>query len=60
MVKVGDKIQIIKMDGEPQYNGKNGTVELIDSMNQIHGTWGGLAVIPEKDEFIILEDQNNE
>lgn len=26
MLKVGDKIEIISMEGEPQYSGKTGTV----------------------------------
>ena len=29
-LKVGDRIRIIRMDGEPQYSGKTGTVDLID------------------------------
>lgn len=55
--KVGDKIRIIRMNdpysGE-KYAGKEGYVTHIDSTGQLHGTWGGLAVIPEEDEFIIL------
>ena len=50
-VKVGDTIRIIEMNGEPQYTGKVGVVEHIDSMGQIHGTWGGCAIIPELDKF---------
>ena len=57
MVKVGDRIRIIRLDDpytpEP-YNGREGVVKYIDSMGQLHGTWGGLAVIPEEDEFIVL------
>lgn len=30
MVEVGDYIKIIQMNGEPQYSGKKGIVELID------------------------------
>lgn len=37
------------------YNGKTGRVNHIDDQGQIHGTWGGLAVIPGVDEFIILQ-----
>ena len=55
MVAVGDKIRIIYMDGEPDYYGKEGTIQMIDSMGQLHGTWGGLAVIPESDSFEIIE-----
>jgi len=54
---VGNKIQIIKMDDEfagDRYNGKTGTIEYIDSLGQLHGTWGGLAIIPEIDIVIKL------
>lgn len=54
-VKPGDKIRIIKMVGEPHYSGREGVVELIDGIGQIHGTWGGLAVIPNEDKFEIIE-----
>ena len=56
MVKVGDKIKIIYMEGEPQYSGKTGIVELIDDIGQIHGTWGGCALIPNVDKFEIVEE----
>ena len=54
-VKVGDKIRIVKMDGEPWNDGKEGIVEMIDGIGQLHGTWGGVAVIPEIDEFKIIK-----
>lgn len=54
MAKVGDWIRIICMDGEPQYTGKEGAVTHIDGMGQIHGTWGGCALIPEADRFEIV------
>ena len=52
---VGRKIRIIKMIGEPQYAGKVGICEYIDSCKQLHGTWGGLAIQPDKDIFEILD-----
>ena len=52
--KVGDTIKITAMRGESQYTGRTGTVEYIDDRGQLHGTWGGLAVIPEEDEYIII------
>ena len=58
-IKIGDTIKIIKMDGEPQYTNREGVVTYIDDAGQIHGTWGGCAVIPEVDEFIILEHSTN-
>lgn len=53
-VKVGDKIRIIYMDGEPQYTGTEGVVRFIDSLNQIHGDWGGCALIPGVDQFEVI------
>lgn len=50
-VKVGDRIRIIEMKNEPQYNGKDGIVEHIDDIGQIHGSWGGCALIPGVDKF---------
>jgi len=55
--KPGDTIKIIKMDGEPHYTGKVGTVEHIDSIGQIHGTWGGCALIPETDIWEVIEEK---
>ena len=54
MAKVGDKIKIIEMKDEPSYNGKEGEVLFIDDIGQIHGTWGGCALIPEVDKFEII------
>ena len=53
-VKIGDTIKSIKMDGEPQYTNREGVVTHIDDAGQIHGTWGGCALIPEIDMFVIL------
>ena len=53
-VKIGDTIKIIKMEGEPQYTDREGVVTHIDDAGQIHGTWGGCAIVPEIDDFIIL------
>lgn len=55
-MKVGDKIRIIDMDGEPQYAGREGIIELIDDAGQLHGTWGGLAVIPGVDKIEKVEE----
>ena len=61
-VKIGDTIRIIRMDDQGgkdlrarEYNGQTGIVEYIDSIGQLHGTWGGLAIIPEVDEFEIVQ-----
>lgn len=55
---IGDTIRIIKMNDAlsgARDNGREGVVEGIDSLGQLHGTWGGLAVLPEEDEFIIIK-----
>ena len=55
MYRVGQTIKIIRMQDDfagDQYNGKTGTIEYIDSLGQLHGTWGGLAIIPEIDIVI--------
>lgn len=54
-VKVGDKIRILHIDGEMNYDGAEGVVRRIDSVGQLHGTWGGLAVIPDLDRFEVIE-----
>ena len=59
-IHVGDKIKIIHMDGEPHYKGREGVVTHIDDAGQIHGTWGGCAIVSEVDEFIILEHPVNQ
>ena len=58
-VKAGDKIRIISMEDvrANDYNGKEGIVEYIDSIGQLHGTWGGLAVIPECDTFVVVNSK---
>ena len=42
------------MKSDPQYNGKDGTVTRVDYLGQLHGTWGGLAVIPSEDKYEII------
>ena len=68
IVKKGDVIRIDHMDDNapsftfskgkdksaPAYDGKTGTVDYIDDSGQIHGTWGGLALIPGVDRFTIV------
>lgn len=54
---VGKTIKIISMKGEPQYSGKEGVVKFVDDMGQLHGSWGGLAVQPENDNFEIIKEE---
>ena len=56
-VQIGDKIQIIEMNGEPQYTGKEGIVDRIDDAWQIHCTWCGCALIPECDTFKVIRSE---
>ena len=57
-VKVGDHIKILNMEGEPQYKDREGMITHIDDAGQIHGTWGGCALIPEIDTFILIPLNN--
>lgn len=64
-ISQGDIVHIIKMDDSngfdknaAMYAGKTGTVRYIDSMGYLHGTWGGLALIPEVDEYEVIGHDN--
>lgn len=52
-VKPGDIIHIYHMFGESSYRDREGVVKFIDDMNQIHGTWGGLALMFDDDWEIV-------
>lgn len=54
MAQVGDKIRILYMKGEPEYTGKEGIVKMIDDAGQLHGSWGGCAIVPIVDLYTIL------
>jgi hypothetical protein len=54
--KVGDIIHIYNMFGEPGYAGREGVVRHIDDIGQIHGSWGGCALVGT-DDFVILKDE---
>lgn len=59
--KVGDKIRIISLaDEDESYFGKEGVIDHIDDLGQLHGTWGGLAIIPESDKFEIISESLTE
>lgn len=56
--EVGMKVFIIHIvDDIQDYYGRVGVITHIDDIGQLHGTWGGLALIPSIDDFIILEDE---
>ena len=52
-VKPGDVVHIYHIFGESEYKDCEGIVKYIDDMNQIHGTWGGLALLFDDDWEII-------
>lgn len=59
-VKVGDRIRILHLrDEDTRYDGREGTVEFIDAIGQLHGSWGGPAVIPEVDSFMVISSNVN-
>ena len=55
MIEIGDRIIINYMEGEPNYWGREGIVTSIDSMGYLHGTWGGLAVLPNEDDYTLIK-----
>lgn len=54
-VKVGDKIRIIYMEGEPNYTNQIRTIKFIDDAGQLHFKEGGLAVIPRTDIYEVIK-----
>lgn len=52
---LGKNIEIVDMQGEPHYAGKRGVVDYVDSIGQLHGTWGGCALIPDVDDFKVVD-----
>lgn len=53
--KEGMKVRIIHLQGEDgRYDGREGIITHIDDRGQLHGTWGGLAVLPKEDDFEII------
>lgn len=58
MVEIGDTIRIDYMEGEPDYTGREGIVKSIDDAGQIHGTFGGCAVIPGTDSFTVIKKKD--
>jgi hypothetical protein len=53
---LGKQVKIIHLEGEDgRYDGKTGTVSYVDDMGDLHGTWGGLAIIVDCDKFEVLD-----
>jgi hypothetical protein len=63
---VGKRIRVINLAEEPdiinkRYSGRTGVIDYVDDMGQYHIKWddggtGGLAVIPDVDDFEILDE----
>ena len=60
--KVGDRIRIVRMEGEPEYSGREGVIEHISHAYEIvgepeafHGTWGFKSVYPDLDKIEIIQ-----
>lgn len=62
-MKVGDKIRVIRMDDsngkDPEVhrmNGVVGTIDHIDDMGYIHLKGYSLSVLPDVDEYELVDD----
>ena len=55
---IGDRIRINDLKDIPSddSNGSTGTLEDIDSLGHLHGTWGGLALIPGIDDLSVIKN----
>lgn len=62
-MKVGDRLKIIDMAGEPHYAGREGVITYIskDPYGEVsvEGTWGGLSVYPSQDTIVIISKEEN-
>ena len=57
--EVGMKIFIIHIvDDAEDYFGRVGYITHIDDIGQLHGTWGSLALVPDLDNFIVVEEED--
>ena len=44
-------------DDNPRYAGKVGVIDYIDSEGHLFGTWGGISILPDEDDFEVLDDK---
>jgi hypothetical protein len=56
---IGMLFILLRVSHKGYYTDREGVVTHIDDAGQIHGTWGGCAIVSEVDEFIILDDTTN-
>lgn len=55
--EVGMIVFIIHIvDDSEDYFGRVGVIEHIDDIGQLHGSWGGLALVPDLDDFVVVGD----
>lgn len=56
MFKIGVTVRINHLMGEDdRYDGVEGEVTYVDDIGQVHGTWCSLAIIPDVDDYEILD-----
>ena len=53
-IVVGSEVIIIDMKNEKDYAGRYGVIVHIDDIGQLHGSWGGCALIPDVDIYLVL------
>ena len=54
-IYLGKKVRIDHLQGEDgRYDGKEGTVTRVDDMGDLHGSWGGLSIIVDSDNFSVI------
>lgn len=51
---LGKTVRVNILDDWNPILNKTGIVEYVDDMGQLHGTWGGLAVIPDIDDIELV------
>ena len=51
---VGKKVHVVIMDPYHPIDAC-GIVELVDDAGQVHGTWGGLAALPDEDTIELVD-----
>jgi hypothetical protein len=61
--EVGDIVMILGFSGsqyksEKELIGKTGKVTFIDSTGAIHGTWGGISLLPD-DDYVVCFGEND-
>lgn len=54
VANIGANVLIVEMSKEPNYSEKIGTIVHIDDIGQLRGTWGGCALIPELDIYLVI------